>query len=138
MRIDANAGTLSEPVVLTRTDSTFVAQFTRSMHAAPPATVVTKVAHTPQSARLLHPTAVRDSLAAAVRRALSGARRPYALAAPGTPVRVRIRFADVTTPHILEAIPGVRRSDGYTVTFTAPSMADAYRLIRFMYKFVVV
>ena len=61
-----------------------------------------------------------------------------ALAAPGAPVRVRLRFADVTTPQILEAIPGVRRTDGYTVAFTAPTMADAYRLIRLVYKFVVV
>ena len=134
----AYAGALGVPVVLASGDSTFVAQFAGSLRAAPPATVVTKVAQTPQAARLLHPKVVRDSLAVAVPRALAGARRAYALAAPGAPVRVRLRFADVTTPQILEAIPGVRRSDGYTVTFTAPTMADAYRLIRLMYKFVVV
>lgn len=134
----AYAGALGVPVVLASGDSTFVTQFTGSLEAAAPATVVTKVAHTPQSARLLHPAVVRDSLAQAVPRALAGSPRPYALAPTGTPVRVRIRFADVTTPQVLEAIPGVRRVDGYTVTFTAPNMADAYRLIRLMYKFVVV
>lgn len=134
----AYAGALGVPVVLASGDSTFVAQFTGSLQAAAPATVVTKVASSPQSARLLHPQAVRDSLARAVSRALAGARQPYALAAAGAPVRVRIRFADITTTQILEAIPGVRRTDGYTVAFTAPTMADAYRLIRFMYKFVVV
>ena len=134
----AYAGALGVPVVLASGDSAFVAQFAGSLKAAPPATVVTKVAHTPQSARLLHPRAVHDSLATAVPRALAAARRPYALAAPGAPVRVRLRFADVTTPQILEAIPGVRRADGYTVAFTAPNMVDAYRLIRLMYKFVVV
>jgi D-aminopeptidase len=53
-------------------------------------------------------------------------------------VRVRIRFADVTLPQILEAIPGVEQVDGYTVAFTAANMADAYRLIRLMYRFVSV
>ena len=134
----AYAGALGVPVVLASGDSTFVDQFTASLQAAAPATVVTKVANTPQSARLLHPHAVRDSLARAVSRALTGTRTPYALVRTGAPVRVRIRFADITTPQILEAIPGVRRTDGYTVAFTAPTMADAYRLIRLMYKFVVV
>jgi D-amino peptidase len=134
----AFAGALGVPVVMASGDSAFVAQFTGSLQAAAPATVVTKVAQSPQSARLLHPTVVRDSLARAVARGLAGSRRPYALAAAGAPVRVRIRFSDVTTPQILEAIPGVRRTDGYTVAFTAQGMADAYRLIRFMYKFVVV
>lgn len=145
----AYAGALGVPVVLASGDSAFAAQFAGSLRAAPPVTVVTKVAVTPQSARLTHPQAVRDSLTAAVARALGGAGpngngpgdrrtvRPYALAAGG-PVRVRLRVADITLPQILEAIPGVRRTDGYTVAFTAPTMADAYRLIRLMYKFVVV
>jgi D-aminopeptidase len=51
---------------------------------------------------------------------------------------VRLRFADVTTPQILQAIPGVRQVDGYTVEFDAATMADAYRLIRLMYRFVSV
>jgi D-aminopeptidase len=52
------------------------------------------------------------------------------------PVRVRMRFDDTTRPQILEAIPGVTRSDGYTVDFTMPTMKEAYRMIRFMYRFV--
>ena len=132
----AYAGSLGVPVVLASGDSVFAVQFAATLRAAAPATVVTKVAVTPQSARLRHPQAVRDSLAAATRRALAGPRgRPFTI---GAPVRVRLRFADITTPQILEAIPGVKRTDGYTVAFTAPTMADAYRLIRLMYKFVVV
>lgn len=134
----AYAGALGVPVALASGDSAFVAQFAASLGTAAPATVVTKVALTPQSARLLHPQVVRDSLAGAAVRGLASARRPYALATRGQPVRVRLRLADPTTPQILEAIPGVRRTDGYTVAFTAPSMAEAYRLIRLMYKFVVV
>ena len=130
----AYAGALGVPVLVASGDSTFVAQFTAGVRTE---AVVTKVAVTPMSARLLHPQAVRDSLTSATRRALARREpaRPYTL---GTPVRVRLRFADITTPQVLEAIPGVRRLDGYTVAFTAPTMADAYRMIRLMYKFVVV
>ena len=130
----AYAGALGVPVLVASGDSTFVAQFTAGVRTE---AVVTKVAVTPMSARLLHPQAVRDSLTSATRRALARREpaRPYTL---GTPVRVRLRFADITTPQVLEAIPGVRRIDGYTVAFTAPTMADAYRMIRLMYKFVVV
>jgi D-amino peptidase len=130
----AYAGALGVPVLLASGDSTFVAQFTAGVRTE---AVVTKVAVTPMSARLLHPRVVRDSLTAATGRALARREpaRPYTL---GAPVRVRLRLAEVTTPQVLEAIPGVRRIDGYTVTFTAPTMADAYRLIRLMYKFVVV
>jgi D-aminopeptidase len=56
----------------------------------------------------------------------------------GKPVKVRLRLADNTTTQILQAIPGVRQVDGFTVEFTAPTMADAYRLIRLMYRFVSV
>jgi hypothetical protein len=50
-------------------------------------------------------------------------------------VRVRLRFADVTTPQILEAHPRrAPRGTGTPSTFTAPTMADAYRLIRLMYS----
>ena len=128
----AYAGTLGVPVILASGDSTFVAQFGRTVRSE---TVVTKTATTPQSARLLHPDVVRERLVAATARALGArtATRPLRI---GSPVRVRIRFADPTLTQVLEAIPGVRQEDGYTVTFTARDMAEAYKLIRFMYKFV--
>ncbi|HEX7052012.1 MAG TPA: M55 family metallopeptidase [Longimicrobiales bacterium] len=95
---------------------------------------MTKVAVTPASARLRHPDAVRADLAAATRRAFErlDRARPFDI---GSPVRVRLRLSDVTTPQILEAIPGVRQVDGYRVGFTADSMDRAYRLIRLMYRF---
>lgn len=128
----AYAGALGVPVVLASGDSTFVQQFSRTVRAEG---VPTKVAITPQAARLHHPQAVRERLTAATGRALANvaAAKPFEL---GRPVRVRIRFADGTLPQILEAIPGVRQVDGYTVAFTARDMADAYRLIRLMYRFV--
>lgn len=127
----AYAASLGVPVVLVSGDSAAVAQLAGLGAEG----VATKVAVTPLSARLLHPEVVRERLGAATRRALASlATRP----APTfvEPVQVRLRLADVTTPQILMAIPGVRQVDGFTVEFEAPTMAAAYRLIRLMYRFV--
>jgi D-amino peptidase len=128
----AYAGALGVPVIVAAGDSAFAAQFAGNVQTT---TVVTKTAVTPQSARLTHPERVREELATAVRRGLANlsSARPFSVSAP---IRVRLRFADTTRPQILEAVPGVRQVDGYTVEFTAPDMAAAYRLIRFAYRFV--
>ncbi|HEX6049882.1 MAG TPA: M55 family metallopeptidase [Gemmatimonadaceae bacterium] len=127
----AYAASFGVPVLVASGDSAFVEQFTRFVRAHG---VTTKHAMTPLSARLIHPQVVRERLAAATRRALDA--RPAKPTPIGTPVRVRLRLADITVPQILQAIPGVKQVDGYTVEFTAPTMADAYRLIRLMYRFV--
>ena len=128
----AYAGALGVPVILAAGDSAFVEQFGRTV---PIELVSTKSAVTGQAARLVHPTVVRERLVASARRALARVDRARPLDV-GTPVRVRLRFADHTLPQLLEAIPGVERVDGYTVAFTSPSMAEAYPLIRLMYRFV--
>lgn len=158
----AYAAALGVPVLLVSGDSAVIEQLAY-LNAE---SVTTKVAVTPQSAALRHPERVREQLAAAARRAVDRARTagpadgearaapragapprtdaaPLADAAdassgsrPGAAVRVRLRFADVTTPQILEAVPGVRQVDGYTVEFEAADMSAAYRLIRLMYRFV--
>jgi D-amino peptidase len=130
----AFAGAYGVPVVLAAGDSVFVEQFGGNVPSAE--LVTTKYAVTPQSARLLHPEVVRERLQTAVARALG---EGLASAEPlriGAPVRIRLRFSDVTRPQILLAIPGVRQVDGYTVEVTADDMAAAYRLIRLMYRFV--
>ena len=132
----AYAGALGVPVILAAGDSAATAQLAKATGAE---VVTTKYAETPMAARLIHPQVVRERLAAATGRALarvrSGAPKPMRLT---TPIRVRLRLADVTTPQILEAIPGVKQVDGYTVEFTAPDMTSAYRMIRLMYRFVSV
>ncbi|HEX6135467.1 MAG TPA: M55 family metallopeptidase [Longimicrobiales bacterium] len=146
----AYAAALGVPVLLVSGDSAVIEQLSY-LNAA---SVTTKVAVTPQSAALRHPELVRERLAAAARSAAERARTagsadgddsaaPRAGSTnasgddhPGAPVRVRLRFADVTSPQILEAIPGVRQVDGYTVEFEADDMSIAYRLIRLMYRFL--
>jgi D-amino peptidase len=130
----AYAGSVGVPVIMAAGDSAFVEQFTRTVRVD---AVTTKYANTPQSARLIHPQVVRERLVAATGRAMGSraSAKPWVI---GTPVRVRLRLADNLTPQILQAIPGVRQVDGFTVEFTAPNMGDAYRLIRLMYRFVTV
>jgi D-amino peptidase len=130
----AYAGSVGVPVIMAAGDSAFVEQFTRNVKAE---AVATKHAVTPQAARLLHPQVVRERLVAATGRALGGRAnaKPWVI---GKPVRVRLRLADNTVTQILQAIPGVRQVDGFTVEFTAPTMAEAYKLIRLMYRFVTV
>jgi D-amino peptidase len=115
-------------------DSAFVEQITKNVKLE---AVTTKHANTPQSARLIHPTVVKERLVAATGRALSSraSAKPWVI---GKPVKVRLKLADVTTPQILQAIPGVKQIDGFTVEFTAPTMTEAYKLIRLMYRFVSV
>jgi D-amino peptidase len=130
----AYAGSVGVPGIRAPGHSAFVEQFTRTVKVE---AVTTKYANTPQSARLIHPQVVRERLVAATGRAL-GARanaKPWVI---GKPVRVRLRLSDNTVTQILQAIPGVRQVDGFTVEFTAPTMGDAYRLIRLMYRFVTV
>jgi D-amino peptidase len=126
------AGAHGVPVILASGDSAFVAQFSETVRTE---TVVTKTSVTPRSARLRHPDRVHEDLAAATTRALSrlADARPLASDAP---VVVRLRFDEPTRPQILQAVPGVRQIDGYTVEVTLPSMGEAYRLIRLMYRFV--
>jgi D-amino peptidase len=128
----AYAAALGVPVLLASGDSAFVAQFGQSVGAE---LVTTKWAVTDVSAKLIHPKVVHERLGTAAKRALSrsGAAKQLDV---GSPVKVRMRFSDTTLPQILEAIPGVKRVDGYTVGFTAASMTEAYPIIRLMYRFV--
>lgn len=128
----AFAGSVGVPIVLASGDSAFTTQFAALL---PTRTVSTKTAVTPAAARLPHPSVVHERLAAATSEAMNALSSavPWSV---GTPVRVRLRLADVTTPQILQAIPGVRQVDGYTVAFTADTLDEAYRLIRLMYRFI--
>jgi D-amino peptidase len=125
------AAAMGVPVILAAGDSAAMHQLSSVVGEV----VTTKVAMTPQSARLLHPQVVRDRLTAATTRALGrvGAAR---VTRPTTPIRVRLQLSDITIPQLLEAIPGVRQVDGYAVEFSARDMVEAYKLIRLMYRYV--
>lgn len=130
----AFAGSVGVPVILVAGDEAATRELGTLLGSE---TVTTKVAETPASARLLHPSVVQDRLVEGVGRALDGLAagrfRPLDL---GGPVRIRMRFATTQHADVLLAIPGVTKVDGFTMAYTARNADEAYRLIRFMYRFV--
>ena len=126
------AGALGVPVILAAGDAVFADQFEALTGAM---TVTTKTAIGGQVARLLHPDVVRERLSSATTAALADL-SGFTPLRPSGPVTVRARFATTTRADILQAIPSMRRVDGYTVEIDAADMDAAYRLIRLMYKYV--
>jgi D-aminopeptidase len=47
-----------------------------------------------------------------------------------------MRFATTTRADILQALPGMRRVDGWTVEYEAETMVAAYKMVRLMYKYI--
>ena len=125
------AASVGVPVLLASGDQVFAREFT-SLTGAP--VVVTKEAIGSSAARLRSAADVLEDLAVATRTAL-GTDPPPLLDADGPKV-VRMRFASTTRPYVLEAIPGVRRLDGFTIEFSTDTMAEAYEMIRLAYRFI--
>ena len=125
------AGHHGVPVVMATGDLTFTEQFEEMVPGVH--TVAVKEAIGAQVARLLHPEVVREHLRVATGRALAD--DVQALDAEG-PITVRMRFASTTRADILQAIPGMRRIDGFTVEIDTDDMDRAYRVIRLMYKYI--
>ena len=128
----AYAGEQGVPVILASGDLDFTTAFESLIDTR---TVPTKEAVTPQVAHLIHPEHVRARLTAATTEALDDLANA-SLVTVGTPVRITMRFATTTRADILQAIPGMRRVNGFTVAYTARDMVEAYQLIRLMYKYV--
>lgn len=128
----AFAGSLGVPVVLAAGDRVFAEQFAALTGAL---TVATKEAVTADVAKLIHPEIVRALLKQATAEALAdiGKAKPFVV---GKPVEVRMRVVRPIRADVLMAVPGMRRLDGYSVAYQAKDMAEAYPLIRLMYKFI--
>jgi len=126
------SGSLGVPVILAQGDSTFADQINQLFDVH---TVVTKYAIGSSVARLVHPEIARARLRTTTLEALAnlGSATPIAVQEPMT---VRMRFASTTRADILQAIPGMRRVDGWTVEYTAETMVDAYKMVRLMYKYI--
>jgi D-amino peptidase len=126
------AGAHGVPVILASGDTAFTKQFEDLVNAR---TVATKVAIGSSVARLHHPDYVLARLNAVTLDALADLTSAHPLSA-SEPVAVRMRFATTTRADIVQAIPGMGRVDGYTVEYAAADMAEAYELIRLMYKYI--
>ena len=80
-------------------------------------------------------------LAEARREILTAARESVAASTKVPPVRpmsytVRMQFRNVNIPEVATAFAEIRLVAPDTVEFTRPSMPDAYRLIRVLYRFI--
>ena len=126
------AGYHGVPVILASGDASFSEQFKALI---PTRTVITKTAVGSHVARLLHPEEVQKRLREATVEALEDMANAPVLE-PGAPATIQMRFATTTRADILQAIPGMRRIDGYTVAYDAANMDEGYRLIRLMYKYI--
>ena len=126
------AGALGVPVIFATGDQAFADQFAALTGAV---TTGTKVAIGQQVARLVHPDVVNRRLREGATTALENLSQSKIFDI-GAPVTIRIRFASTTRPDILQAVPGMKRIDGYTVEYDADTMDEAYGLIRLMYKYI--
>ncbi len=126
------AGAHGVPIILATGDSTFTVQINQLLDTR---TVATKVAIGALVARLYHPDIVQSQIRTTTLDALDHLSEVSPLVTQD-PVTVRMRFATTTRPDILQAVPGMRRSDGYTVEYVAANMVEAYKLVRLMYKYV--
>ncbi len=48
----------------------------------------------------------------------------------------RIKVDNSTRADIAMGIPGIKRVDGYTLSYQAKNMEEAYKLIRIIYKYI--
>ena len=52
------------------------------------------------------------------------------------PIEFKIKVDVPTRADVAMSIPGMKRVDGYTVSFNAKNMEEAYKLIRIIYKYI--
>ena len=53
-----------------------------------------------------------------------------------SPIDFKIKVDNPTRADVAMSIPGMKRIDGYTVSYQAKNMEEAYKLIRVVYKYL--
>ncbi|MEJ1240921.1 M55 family metallopeptidase [Chryseolinea sp. T2] len=126
------AGSLGVPVLLASGDKTFSEEIRKLVS---PRIVITKEAIGNNAAKLLHPDVVIKELQVQTRAAVKdiGKAKPLSLSGP---VEFKIKVDTPTRADIAMSIPGMKRLDGFTVSYQARDMAEAYKLIRVIYKYL--
>ena len=83
----------------------------------------------------LHPDVVIKDLQTQTKTALNeiGKAKPLPVAGP---VEFKIKVDTPTRADVAMSIPGVKRIDGFTVSYQAKDMTEAYKLIRVIYKYI--
>lgn len=125
------ASALGVPVILASGDKTFTEEIKKLTTAR---TVVTKEAIGASAAKLVHPDVVKKELQTQTKAALKEIKKVKPLTAD--PIEFRIKVDAPTRADVAMSIPGMKRVDGYTVSYQAKNMEEAYKLIRVIYKYL--
>jgi len=136
------ASALGVPVILACGDKTFSEEVKKLIKTfseevkklIPTRTVVTKEAIGTSAAKLLHPDVVKKELQAQTKAALKELKRTKPLTTE--PIEFKIKVDTPTRADVAMSIPGMKRIDGYTVSYQAKNMEEAYKLIRVIYKYL--
>jgi D-amino peptidase len=126
------AGALGVPVILASGDKTFTEEIVKLVSTK---TVITKEAIGTSAAKLLHPEVVIKALKEKTTAAIKELKNAKPLSVK-EPVEFVIKVDNPTRADVAMGIPGMKRIDGYTVSYTAKSMNEAYPLIRIVYKYL--
>ena len=126
------AGTLGVPIILASGDKSFSEEIKKLTDTR---TVITKEAIGSSAARLRHPDVVKKELREQTTAAIVGLKSAKPLSV-NIPVEFAIKVDTPTRADVAMGIPGMKRVDGYTVSYQAKNMDEAYRLIRIIYKYL--
>lgn len=126
------AGSIGVPVILASGDKTFSEEIKKLTAAR---TVITKEAIGASAAKLLHPDVVKKELQTQTIAALKDLKNAKALTVKD-PIEFVLKVDVPTRADVAMGIPGMKRVDGYTISYQAKNMDEAYRLIRIVYKYL--
>jgi len=125
------ASAIGVPVILASGDKTFSEEIRKLI---PVRTVITKEAIGLSAAKLIHPDVVIKELQTQTKAALKEIKKVKPLTAE--PIELRMKVDNPTRADVAMSIPGMKRIDGYTVSYQAKNMEEAYKLIRVIYKYL--
>ncbi|HRG78404.1 MAG TPA: M55 family metallopeptidase [Cyclobacteriaceae bacterium] len=125
------ASALGVPVILASGDKTFSEEIKKLTSTR---TVITKEAIGASAAKLIHPDVVIKELQTQTKAALKDIKKAKPLTQE--PIEFKIKVDVPTRADVAMSIPGMKRVDGYTVSFSAKNMEEAYKLIRIIYKYI--
>lgn len=126
------AGSIGVPVILASGDKTFSDEIKKLITTR---TVITKEAIGSSAAKLKHPDVVNKELQEQTTAALKDLKNSKPLSVID-PIEFVIKVDSPTRADIAMGIPGMKRVDGYTISYQSKNMDEAYRLIRIVYKYL--
>ena len=126
------AGSIGVPVILASGDKTFSEEIKKLTATR---TVITKEAIGASAAKLFHPDVVKKQLQTQTIAALKDLKNAKALTVKD-PIEFVLKVDTPTRADVAMGIPGMKRVDGYTISYQAKNMDEAYRLIRIVYKYL--